>query len=206
MFRVFEVVIEPGCWSQFHRHNRDTIYLRTTSGRSKSEQPGQQLTPASLGRSTGLFTGAYLLARRRFRRGWLDIPAGTVMVQPNGTMPLIHRVAAHRSNQRALRLVGVELQDDYRLPAPLPETAELRAEIRDSRFAAYRLRIPQGAHAALSLPCGGVFIVVAGTARLSNEQETAKDQNRAGPTGWHRESGPLHADGDGAVDGVVVPT
>ena len=26
--RVFEVVIEPGCCTQFHRHNRDTIYVR----------------------------------------------------------------------------------------------------------------------------------------------------------------------------------
>lgn len=168
--RVYEVTIAPGNSTLFHRHHRDTIYIRTTTGRSRSDEPGHQLMQAVLGRSTGVATRARLRAGRRLSRGWVQIPVGTVLLQPHHSLPLIHRVIAHPSNQCPLRIIGVELERDYLLPQPLPETRELRAEAEPGRWPAYRLRLRPHAQTRLALRGGGVLVVVSGTASLPDAQ------------------------------------
>lgn len=179
--RVYEVTIEPGTATQFHRHNRDTIYIRTASGRSRSEEPGQQPTQASTGRSARLTTRLRLRISRKFSHGWLQIPFGTVILQQHKRLPLIHRVTAHESNQRPLRMIGVELQPDYQLPQPLPETQQLRAEFPGTHWPVYRLRLRPQTHATLTLPGGGVLVVVCGTASLPDAQENLIEP---GQTHW----------------------
>jgi hypothetical protein len=203
--RVFEVTIEPGTSTQFHRHHRDTIYVRTTTGRSRAEEPGHQPTKASLGRSTGLTTRLRLLASRKLSQGWLEIPAGTVILQPHHSLPLIHRVTAHQSNPRALRMIGVELQRDYRKPQPFPETRQLLAECPAREWwPVYRLRVSPHGHATLSLPGGGALIVVCGTALLVGAQDSVIESSQAH---WLAPGiATVHASGPQALDAVLVPT
>ena len=95
--RVYEVTIMPGTATLYHRHDRDTVYVITAGGRFRSQEPGHQRSRTSLGHSTGLLSQLGLLAAR-LTHGWLQVPAGTVILQPHKDFPLIHRVHAHRTN------------------------------------------------------------------------------------------------------------
>lgn len=198
--RVYEVRIPPGTPTQFHRHDRDTIYVLTAGGRFRSQEPGHQRSRTALGRSTPLPTQLRLLAAR-LRRGWFEMPTGTVILQPHRSLPLIHRVTAHPFNSGDVAMVGVELSADYRYPGALPQTAALQAEHHGPRWPVYRLRVGSGGDTTLSLPGGGVLVVVDGTASLPGRDLAVT----AGQVRWLA-PGSTSVQAAGGLDAVVVPT
>lgn len=197
--RVYEVTIQPGTATQFHRHDRDTVYVLTAGGRFRSEEPGQQRSRTSLGRSTGMLSQLRLWASRTLH-GWLRMATGTVILQPHRAYPLIHRVLAHPSNPGPIRMIGVELQDDYRAPDPVTGVAGLRVEKHGQRWRVYRLRLDAGSTTTFTAPVGGVLVVVAGSATLPDKQQAVAGSVHQLPHGvvTLRSSEPL--------DAVVVPT
>ena len=73
--RVYEVTINAGTATLYHRHDRDTVYVITAGGRFRSQEPGHQRSRTSLGRSTGLGSQLRLLATRLTQDGCRCPPA-----------------------------------------------------------------------------------------------------------------------------------
>jgi hypothetical protein len=198
--RVYEVTIDPGTATLYHRHSRDTVYVITSGGRFRSQEPGHQRSRTSLGRSTGLLSQLRLLVSR-LRHGWLQMPSGTVVLQPHRDFPLIHRVHAHPSNPGPIRMIGVELQSSRPPPSKISRVAGLRVEKCRSRWFVYRLRLDGGTTATFTVPNGGVLVVVAGTAVSSDGQGTTTGSARQLPHGTVT----VRASGPRTLDAVIVP-
>ncbi|HUH70733.1 MAG TPA: hypothetical protein VLZ05_18795 [Mycobacterium sp.] len=164
--RIYEVTINPGTATLYHRHDRDTVYVITAGGRFRSQEPGHQRSRTSLGRSTSLLSQLRLLATR-LAHGWLQMPSGTVVLQPHRDFPLIHRVHAYPSNPGPIRMIGVELVSGHPPPSQVAPVAGLRVEKRSSRWLVYQLRLDAGTTTTFTVAAGGVLVVVAGTAVLS---------------------------------------
>jgi hypothetical protein len=196
--RVYEVTIDPGTATQFHRHDRDTVYVITAGGRFRSEEPGHQRSRTSLGRSTSLLSQLRLLATRTVH-GWLRMANGTVILQPHHAYPLIHRVLAHPSNAGPIRMVGVELQPDYHAPT---QVAGLRVEKHGPRWRVYRLRLNAGKTTTLTLPGGGVLVVVTGSIAFTDGQNAVHGSVHQLPRGTVS----LRSSDAQAFDAVIVPT
>jgi hypothetical protein len=199
--RVYEVSIDPGTATQFHRHDRDTVYVITAGGRFRSEEPGHQRNRTSLGRSTSLLSQLRLLATRT-AHGWLRMANGTVILQPHHTYPLIHRVLAHPSNAGPIRMVGVELPADYHPPGPITQVAGLRVEKNGSRWRVYRLRLNAGKTTTLTLSGGGVLVVATGSVALPDGENAVHGSVHQLPCGTVA----LRSSDAQAFDAVIVPT
>ncbi|CPR12018.1 hypothetical protein BN971_03311 [Mycobacterium bohemicum DSM 44277] len=198
--RIYEVTIKAGTATLYHRHDRDTVYVITSGGRFRSQEPGHQRSRTSLGRSTGLGSQLRLLASR-LTIGWLRVPAGTVILQPHKDFPLIHRVHAHPSNAGPIKMIGVELPSGHPAPSPIDGGAGLRVEKRGPRWLVYRLRLDAGGTTTFTAPAGGVLVVVAGTAELPDGPDAvAGSVHRLRPgVVTVRSSGTI------PLDAVVVP-
>jgi len=180
--RVYEVTIKAGTATLYHRHDRDTAYVITAGGRFRSQEPGDQRSRTSLGRSTPILSQLRLLVSR-LTNGWLQAPAGTVILQPHKDFPLIHRVHAHRSNPGPIRMIGVELQNGHPTPGRIGHVAGLLVEKHSSRWLVYRLRLDAGTTTTFTLAQGGVLVVVAGVAELSGSQDVPSGSARKMPYG-----------------------
>jgi len=199
--RVYEVTIKAGTATLYHRHDRDTVYVITGGGRFRSQEPGHQRSRTSLGRSTGLLSQLRLLATR-LAHGWLQMSTGTVVLQPHREFPLIHRVHAHPSNTGPIRMVGVELQSDDRAPSEIRGAAGLRVERHTRRWLVYRLRLNADTIATFTAPNGGVLVVVAGTAALSDGPDATQGLALQLPHGTVT----VRGCGTDALNAVLVPS
>lgn len=198
--RVYEVIIDPGTATLYHRHDRDTVYVITVGGRFRSQEPGRQRGRTSLGRATSLLSQLRLLATR-LMRGWLKVPGGTVILQPHKDFPLIHRVHAHRSNSGPIRMIGIELPTGHPARRRIGRAPGLRIEKHSSRWLVYRLRLDAGATTTFTVASGGVLVVVAGTAVPSDGQGAVTGSARQLPHGTVT----VRASGPRALDAVIVP-
>ncbi len=201
LVRVYEVTIKAGTATLYHRHDRDTVYVITAGGRFRSHEPGHQRSRTSLGRSTGLLSQLRLLATR-LAHGWLRMPSGTVVLQPHRDFPLIHRVNAHPSNPVPIRMIGVELQSGHPPPGEIRRVAGLRVEKHTQRWLVYRLRLDTDTIATLTVPNGGVLVVVAGAAALSDGPEATQGSALQLPHGTVT----VHASGTDELNAVLVPS
>ena len=157
--RIYEATIAPGTATQFHRHTRDTIYVITAGGRFRSDEPGHQIAGTPLPRQL------WWLATRKVAGGWVRMPAGTVIVQPHRTHPLIHRVIAHPANAAPIRMLGVEVHREQPVSAQLASASGIRIEHRSPPWPAYRLSTPSDHQPQpVMLAGGGALVVVAGSA------------------------------------------
>lgn len=201
--RVYEVTIKAGTATQYHRHDSDTVYVITAGGRFRSQEPGHQRSRTALGRSTGLLTQLGLLTARLSGR-WLQVPNGTVILQPHKDFPLIHRVHAHPANQNAIRMIGVELRTGHPAPSRIGRIAGLRVEKHSSRWLVYRLRLDAGTTTTFTVTGGGVLVVVAGAARWSGSsggQDAVQGSAHRLPHG----AVTVSSSGTDAFDAVIVP-
>jgi hypothetical protein len=201
--RVYEVTIDAGTATLYHRHDRDTVYVITAGGRFRSQEPGHQRSRTSLGRSTRLLSQLRLLAARR-THGWLQMSPGTLVLQPHRDFPLIHRVHAHPANPGPIRMIGVELHSGHPPPSRIGSVAGLRIEKHGSRWLVYRLRLDAGTATTFTVAGGGVLVVVAGTAELSGLSD-GQDAIAGSVHQLSRGAVTVRASGTQALDAVIVP-
>lgn len=199
--RVYEVTIKAGTATLYHRHDRDTVYVLTSGGRFRSQEPGHQRSRTSLGRSTPLVSQLRLLVSR-LTRGWLRVPTGTVILQPHKDFPLIHRVHAHPSNPGPIRMIGVELQNGHPTPNRIDRVAGLSVEKHGARWLVYRLRLDAGKSATFTVRGGGVLVVVAGTAAFAEGPDATQRSARQLPRGTVT----VRASDGRALDAAIVPS
>ena len=198
--RVYEVAIDAGTATLYHRHDRDTVYVITSGGRFRSQEPGHQRSRTALGRSTGLLSQLGLLASR-LTHGWLKVPTGTVILQPHKDFPLIHRVYADPSNPAPVRMIGVESQTGHPAPSRIGHVAGLHIEKHSSRWLVYRLRLDIGTTTTFTVVRGGVLVVLGGAASLSGSEDVASGSARQLPRGTVT----VRASGAHTLDAVIVP-
>ncbi|MGB8391721.1 hypothetical protein [Mycobacterium sp.] len=201
--RVYEVTIYAGTATLYHRHDRDTVYVITAGGRFRSQEPGHQRSRTALGRSTWVGSQLRLLATR-LTHGWLQVPTGTVILQPHRDFPLIHRVHAHPGNPGPIRMIGVELPTGHPAPSRIERGAGLRVEKHTSRWLVYRLRLDADGTTTFTAPRGGVLVVVTGTAELSGSsgsQDAVAGSVHQLPGGSVR----VRSSGGRALDAIIVP-
>lgn len=187
--RVYQAVIDPGSTTLDHRHHLDTVYLIVRGGVFRSDNSWRQRNVTRPGRSTGrLRTLGWLL--RRLTVGWLAMPDGTLLWQPHGRHPLVHRVSAAAGNPAPIRMLGIELLTSDRPSRTMTAQPGVALEHRSAHSAAYRLT----GSAPITVPGEAVLTVVHGSARAPAGELVPSGETRwiAGP-GTLTPSGPLLA-------------
>jgi hypothetical protein len=166
--RLYEATIPPGRATEFHRHDRDTLYVILAGGRFRSDEPGQQHAGTRLGRSVTRPRQLRWLVRRALT-GWLTMPTGTLLVQPHAAHPLIHRVIAAATNPLAIRMFGIEMHNAVHLSTRAGLRGDgIHVEYLDPRYTVYRLHLAPDGRRPVALPNGGVLVAVAGTADVAD--------------------------------------
>lgn len=181
LVRVYEATIPPGHSTQDHRHDHDTVYVIVRGGVFRSDNSWPQTSATKLGRSTGLLRTIEMLVRR-LTVGWLQMPDGTLLWQPHGNHPLVHRVAASPENTHPIRMLGVELRSN-RPPRRMPGQAGARLEHSSPHTTSYRIT----ATTPVDIPGQAVLTVVHGTATTPSGTPAA-----SGETHWIPAPGTLH--------------
>ena len=166
--RLYEATIAPGTATQFHRHALDTVYVVTSGGAFRSDEPGRQHPGTRLGRSVSPLRRVALLTRRVFTQGWLRMPAGTVIIQPHRTRPLIHQVEASGRNREPVRMIGVEL----RVPTQPIRIRGRGLRLEHSGAPATVYRLSQGAAVTAARGAAIVCPTGAATARKQHTSQT----------------------------------
>jgi len=175
LVRVYEARIEPGATTLDHRHDEDTIYVVVRGGMFRSDNSWRQRNVTRPGRSTGpLRTVGWLV--RRLAVGWLRVPDGTLTWQPHEDHPLVHRVTGSRSNEAAMRMLGIELRG-HRPPRRILETADVRLEYASPRSTSYRITASPGT--TVDVPRESVVTVIGGRLVMATGR-----QHVAGDTFW----------------------
>jgi hypothetical protein len=175
LVRVYEARIEPGATTLDHRHDEDTVYVVLRGGTFRSDNSWRQRNVTRPGRSTGLLRTVGWLVRR-LAVGWLRVPDGTLTWQPHAEHPLVHRVTASRSNDVALRMLGIELRG-HRPPRRIPETRTVRLEYASPRSTSYRVTARSAT--TVTVPGESVVTVVTGRLLMATGRE-----HMAGDTFW----------------------
>ncbi|MDN5724757.1 MAG: hypothetical protein L0G99_02335 [Propionibacteriales bacterium] len=166
LVRVYEARIPAGTATQLHHHSIDTRYVTVSGGRFRSDEPGRQHPHTRLGRSITRSRQLILLARRLLT-GWLQMPCGTLIIQPHAMHPLIHQVRAHPRNAGPVRMIGVELRDRAVRSSTIRSLSGLAVEHADQRATTYRIDLAPGTTTGpIPLDRGGVLIVAEGQATV----------------------------------------
>ncbi len=183
--RVYLATIDPGTCTLYHRHRLNTLYIVTSEGSSKSEEPGNQKQHTGVGRSIPITTKLTWWANRKLART-LRLPTGTVLMQHHAEFPLTHRLCAASENDQPIRMLGIELlTDPHRPPGPPPRLAAHPVEYHDDQATVYRIELTHGHQTDRLRPRRpGLLVVLSGTAQLQLAPGASSQTLNSGAVHW----------------------
>lgn len=159
--RVYEAVMPAGATSDWHRHDRETLYVMTSGGRFRSEEAAETVRDAEVGRSVTLLQKLRILSGRALG-GWMHMPTGMVFMQHTGKHPYVHRV--RNGDDHPVSMLGVELDGSV---TPPPAPPGLRPEYQDASVLVLRV----GPDQLTAVPdIEGVAVVTSGTAVIGSSR------------------------------------
>jgi hypothetical protein len=183
--RVYLATIEPGTCTLYHRHRVNTLYIVTSEGSSKSEEPGNQKQHTGVGRSVPVATKLTWWAKRKLARTF-RLPTGTVLMQYHAEFPLTHRLCAASENDQPIRMLGIELlTDPHPAPGPPPRLAALPVEYHDGQATVYRIELTRGHRTDRLRPRRpGLLVALSGTGQLQLAPATSSQTLSSGAVQW----------------------
>jgi hypothetical protein len=166
--RVYVAVIPPGRETDYHRHDKDTLYVVLQGGKNTSRTlPGSKSTKYVFPKSVGLMRKIkWVLTRLIY--GWVDLPESIYFLMHNEGNPVIHKVRASEDNPRDMRLMGIEFLDPGgRHRSASIGTRSLRVDYEDSSVSVLPVKFPADLpHMEESVCFMGMVIVLKGTVRI----------------------------------------
>jgi len=183
--RVYQVILSPGEQTEFHLHNKGTIYIVIKGGKiSTHKLSGSGRCPTHISHKTPLIRRIQLIMRKALFLPQV-LPEGFVFYMPSHRFPIIHRASSSPQNTAPMNLIGIEILNHIEIndSYTFPDSAAL---LKNSSFVIYKMPLLPFDEVILDdLPTNGLF--VPGGDDLVFSQEGSKKRMASHPVYYFNE-------------------